>query len=48
MHDPTVWAEIALAVLVAGAFGWMLWVLNPKHPERRENLRKNFGAKNPK
>ena len=36
-------ALVILAV-VGGIFGWCLWVLSSKHPERLDRLRKNFGA----
>jgi hypothetical protein len=39
---------IIRAFIIIGAFsflGWCIWVLNPKHPERLEKLRKEWGVR---
>jgi len=32
-------------IIILAIFGFMLWIMSPKHPERIENLRKKIFRK---
>ena len=34
--------EVIISLGILALFGWLVWVMNPMHPERIENLRKKI------